>query len=218
MKEILLVDDHKIVRDGLRYYFETVDRYHIAAEAENGEQALGILKENKFDLVITDISMPKMDGIDLLKEIKQINPDQPVLALTMLDESRHIKKMISYGINGYLLKNSSEDAILKAIDRILEGEKYFPEEVTQTLINDIAGNKTPKRRLTVETPLSHREKEILALIVDELSNQEIADKLFISTRTVDAHKRNLLQKTGAKNIAGLVIYALEHGITGMVEE
>ncbi len=216
MKSILLVDDHKVVRDGLKYYFENNPAYQIAGEAADGEDALKLLSENAFDLVITDLSMPVMDGIQLMEEIRQHHDGQKVLALTMLGETAHIKKMIALGVNGYILKSSGQDEILKAIDRIFQGENYFSSEVTNAIINDLAGKKTkPKQRLTVETPLSRREKEVLALIVEELSNQEIADKLFISTRTVDAHKRNLLQKTGAKNIAGLVVYAVEHGLANV---
>ncbi len=214
MKNILLVDDHKVVRDGLKFYLGGAGDYAIKDEAENGEEALELIHSNDYDLVITDLSMPKMDGILLLKEIRVEFPDLPVLALTMLAEGQHIRQMISHGVNGYVLKSASESEIKTAIDKILSGETYFSPQVTSTIINDMAGKKNkPKQRLTLETPLSNREKEVLKLVVDELSNPEIAEKLFISPRTVDAHKRNLLQKTGAKNIAGLVVYAIEHGIT-----
>lgn len=212
MHEILLVDDHKVVRDGLKYHFEDHEQYHIAHEASHGLEALEILKSNKVDLVISDISMPEMDGISLLKEIRETWPDQKVIALTMLGEVMHIKQMISLGVNGYLLKNSSEAEIIKAIGEVLLGGNFFSSEVTQLLINDLAGKRKPKQRLTVETPLSKREKEVLKLIATEYTNQEIADELFISMRTVDSHKHNLLEKTGAKNVAGLVLYAVEHDL------
>lgn len=207
---VLLVDDHKIVRDGLKFYFEDQQEFEIKEEAENGKVALNILEKTSFDLVITDISMPEMDGIQLMKSIQEKYPEQKVMALTMLGESQHIKQMIAHGVKGYVLKNASKEVILKAINRILGGETFFSPEVTEVLINDIAGKRKIKQRLTLETPLSSREKEVLKLIVLEYANQEIADKLFISPRTVDAHKRNLLEKTGAKNIAGLVMYAVEH--------
>ena len=213
MIELMLVDDHKVVRDGLKYYFENHPQYKIVDEAANGKEALEKLEKRSFDLIITDISMPLMDGLELMRRIREKDVNQPVIALTMLGESQHIKQMLALGVNGYILKNAGEEEILKAIDRVMNGESYYSYEVTQAILNDLTGKKLkPKQRLTLETPLSDREKEVLKLIVEEMSNQEIADKLFISVRTVDAHKRNMLEKTGAKNIAGLVMYAVEHDI------
>ncbi|MBV6642729.1 MAG: response regulator transcription factor [Cyclobacteriaceae bacterium] len=211
-KSIILVDDHKIIRDGLKMYFTDNDDYVIEAEAENGVEALEILSKQTFDLVITDISMPEMDGITLAQEIKEKYPDQKVMALTMMGENQHIKHMLAAGVNGYILKNSDKSEIMTAIKTILNGENYYSGSVTKIIIDGIAGKKKPTQRLTLETPLTTREKEVLKLIVKEFSNKEIADQLFISVRTVDAHKRNLLEKTGCKNIAGLVVYALEHNI------
>jgi len=211
-KKIILVDDHKIIRDGLKMYFDGNDEYVVEAEAENGVQALEILDKQSFDLVITDISMPEMDGITLAQEIKEKYPDQKVMALTMMGENQHIKHMLAAGVNGYILKNSDKSEIMNAIKTILNGENYYSGSVTKIIIDGIAGKKKPTQRLTLETPLTTREKEVLKLIVKEYSNKEIADQLFISVRTVDAHKRNLLEKTGCKNIAGLVVYALEHNI------
>lgn len=211
-KTILLVDDHKIIRDGLKLYFEDNAYYEVAAEAPNAMEALNILKENDFDLVITDISMPEMDGIKFTQELKILKPQQKVMALTMISENQHIKHMLSAGVNGYILKNADKSEIFRAIETILNNENYFSGEVTKIIMDNMAGKKKPTKRLSIETPLTRREKEVLELIVKEYSNQEIADELFISVRTVDAHKRNLLEKTGCKNIAGLVVYALEHNV------
>lgn len=212
MIRIMLVDDHKVVRDGIKYYFEDQPDCEVVQEAGNGLEALEVLKESPVDIVITDISMPEMDGIGLLKAIRETMPDQKVIALTMLSEVQHVKEMISHGVNAYLLKNCNEEEILKAVREVQSGSTYFAKDVTQSLIDDLAGKRRPKQRLTIETPLSAREKEVLKLIAMEHTNQEIADKLFISVRTVDSHKRNLLEKTGAKNIAGLVMYAVEHSL------
>ncbi len=208
----MLVDDHKIIRDGLKLYFEDSEVYDVVAEADNGSNALEILKDQSFDLVITDISMPVMDGITFTQKLKESYPTQKVMALTMLGENQHIKHMLSAGVNGYILKNSDRDEIMHAIDVIINGENYYSGEVTKIIMDGMAGKKQTVNRLTLETPLTPREKEVLELIVKEFSNQEISDKLFISIRTVDAHKRNLLEKTGCKNIAGLVVYAMEHNI------
>ncbi|XOV94416.1 MAG: response regulator [Bacteroidota bacterium] len=211
-KKIILVDDHKIIRDGLKLYFTGNDDFVVEAEAENGVQALEIMDKQQFDLVITDISMPEMDGITLTQEIKEKYPDQKVMALTMMGENQHIKHMLAAGVNGYILKNSDKTEIMNAIKSVLNGENYYSGDVTKVIIDGISGKKNPTQRLNLESSLTSREKEVLKLIVKEYSNKEIADQLFISVRTVDAHKRNLLEKTGCKNIAGLVVYALEHDI------
>ena len=211
-KSLILVDDHKIIRDGLKLYFEGSDEFIVTDEAANGIEALELLEKNEYDLVVTDISMPEMDGITLVQQVKEKYPEQKIMALTMMGENQHIKHMLAAGVNGYILKNSDKKEILSAIRTILNGENYYSGTVTKIIMDGIAGKKKPTQRLTLETPLTTREKEVLKLIVKEFSNKEIADTLFISVRTVDAHKRNLLEKTGCKNIAGLVVYALEHNI------
>ncbi|MEM9337767.1 MAG: response regulator transcription factor [Bacteroidota bacterium] len=211
MKNILVVDDHQIIRDGIRFYFENDEHFIIKDEAENGIQAMEYLKENAYDIVLTDINMPEMDGLELMKNIRESYPEQKVLVLSMYNEAAHINKMIAMGANGYILKKSNKTELVNAINHILKGENHFSDEVYQSIVQNIAGKK-PKQRLTLETELSVREKEVLVLIANEYSNQEIADKLFISIRTVETHKRNLLEKTGCKNVAGLVMYAVERNL------
>jgi DNA-binding NarL/FixJ family response regulator len=211
MNSLLIVDDHPIIRDALKTYFKDFDHLTVKGEAENGKMALELLAQHQYDLVITDISMPEMSGTELMEKIKADYPSQKVLVVSMINETSSIKKMISLGANGYVLKHSPKDEIIMAIGRILEGDNYFDEDVYQLIMSDIAG-KRAKQRLTVEAPLTKRENEILKLIMDEKTNQEVADQLFISTRTVEAHKRNLLEKTGCKTVAGLAIYAMEKGL------
>lgn len=208
---ILLVDDHEMIRDAIKFYFREDPDFEIVAEAQNGLEALDILETAKIDVLLTDISMPKMTGIELMEEVNERRIDVKVLVLSMLNEASYINKMISLGASGYVLKNTSKNEMKLAIKKIMEGEDYYTEEVYKTIVNSIA-KKTPKQRLTMDTQLSEREKEILLLIVNEHTNQEIADKLFISPRTVDSHKRNLLEKTGCKNVAGLVMYAVERNL------
>lgn len=211
MKTILVVDDHQIIRDGIRFYFEKDPEFAIKDEAENGLEALEFLNNTNYDIILTDINMPEMDGLELMKSLKANHPHQKVLVLSMFNEAAYINKMIAFGANGYVLKKSNKNELVRAIRTILNGEDYYSEEVYKSIINNIARRK-PKERLTFETSLSDREKEVLILITAELSNQEIADKLFISIRTVETHKRNLLEKTGCKNIAGLVMYAVERNL------
>ena len=207
--KILLVDDHKMIREGIKSFLEENDQIEIVGEAKNGVEALQVYESKEVDVVITDILMPVMDGIELTQKIIEGDKDAKILALTMLNESQHIRQMMKSGALGYLLKNCTEEQLSDGIKTVLQGNKYYSSEVTEILMNAENPNLTPKTRLTVEIPLTTREKEVLHLICREYSNKEISDELFIGMRTVDAHKRNLLEKTGCKNVAGLVVYAIE---------
>ncbi|WP_421879344.1 response regulator [Marinoscillum sp.] len=208
---ILLVDDHPMIRDAMSLYFSKTEEIEILAEANNGKEALELLEQKEFDLVITDIAMPEMNGVEFLTELQSRGVEQDVLVISMINEVSQVKKMISLGANGYVLKNSPKEEIMEAIKAIKNGETYYSKEVYEIIMGQLTGRK-PKQRLTVEIPLSRREKEVVKLVMDELTNQEIAEKLFISVRTVEAHKRNILEKTGCKTVAGLAIYAIERGI------
>ncbi len=211
MYNILLVEDHEMIRDAIKNYFNESDDFNLADEAENGLIALEYLAKKSYDLILTDINMPKMDGVELLKKLNEMGSAHKTLVLSMHNESIHIKNMIELGANGYVLKNVTKTELFTAMSQIISGEDYFSKEVYDTLIRNISKRK-PKERLTKETPISSREQEILVMIANEMTNQEIADKLFISIRTVETHKRNLLEKTGCKNVAGLVMYAVEREI------
>ncbi len=206
---ILIVDDHKLIRQGIAQFLENDEKYVLTGEASEGIEALEFLKSNEVDLVLTDISMPHMDGIELAKNIHSEYPDIKIVGLTIMNDNNHIKKLMNAGAVGYILKNCSESELKKALDKVMDGETYYSPEATETVMNSLMKKKNT---ISVDMPLTTREKEVLELIVKEFSNQEMADKLFISLRTVDAHKRNLLEKTGAKNIAGLVVYAINHNL------
>lgn len=210
---ILLVDDHKLIRDALKTYMDDDDEFNVVGEADNGQEALILLKTLVVDVVMLDISMPVMDGITCAKEIRSLYPDIKVLALSMMNDSQFIKQMLATGALGYILKNSGEEEIKKALRKVHGGETYYSAEVAETVMqNMMKGGIKRSNKLVVDLPLTSREKEVLHLIIKEFTNQEIADELFISPRTVDAHKRNLLEKTGSKNIAGLVLYAIEKNL------
>ena len=200
---ILLVDDHDIVRDGIRMLLEDEVGFGIEAEAENGEEAIDACKEHDFDLIIMDISMPGMNGIEATEKIKESSPDIKVLALTMMDEDQHIRQMIEAGASGYILKSSDKIELVDAITTILEGKHYFSNDATQSVMMDLVKG-TDEKDETDPGNITDREKEVLELIVQQHTNQEVAEKLQRSTRNVDEHRRNLLQKKGAKNTAGLV--------------
>lgn len=208
---LLLVDDHKMIRDGIKSHL-AASNFEVVGEAENGQEGLDFLDQNKVDVVMTDILMPVMNGIEMTKAIKDKFPDQYVIALSMMGESQHIKQMLAVGVSGYLLKNCGEEEIHKALEKVVQGETYYSPEVTQIILDNMRGVRKKPSSMTLQTSLTTREKEVLSLILKERTNQEIADELFISIRTVDAHKRNLLEKTGSRNVAGLVLHALENNL------
>lgn len=208
--KIAVVDDHEIVRDGIRILLEDEPGFEIIFEAQTGKEAIEKCETHDVDLVIMDITMPVMDGIQATKIIKEKRPELKVLALTMLSEDQHIRKMIKAGASGYILKSSGKEELITAIKSIMSGKHYFSDEATQSILQELVNPEVPKPTPPDNVELTDRELEVLQLIVNEYTNQEIADELFISVRTVDAHRRNLLQKTGAKNTAGLVKYAIEN--------
>ncbi|MGB3465503.1 MAG: response regulator transcription factor, partial [Cyclobacteriaceae bacterium] len=163
----------------------------------NGKEALEFLSKENFDLVLTDINMPVMDGLELMKEISEKYPGQKVLILSMYSENIQIKQMIELGANGYVLKNVGKQELFEAIEQIISGKDYYSKEVYDVLIRNMA-KKTQMKRLSIDKSLSDREKEILVMITWEMSNQKITDKLFISIRTVETNKRNLLEKPVAE--------------------
>lgn len=207
--KLFLVDDHKMIREGLKNFLADHEDFEIIAEAENGEDCLNQLENVTPDILLTDLNMPVMDGLELTKQVKEKYPDIKVIALTMMGESQHIKQMLVEGAMGYLLKNCSEEELITGIKNVYEGGTYYSPEVTNIILNNIRRVKPVASKVVSEMPLTEREKEVLHLIIKEKSNKEIADQLFISVRTVDAHKRNLLDKTGSKNVAGLVLYAID---------
>lgn len=206
--KILVVDDHKMIRDGIKSMLQEEMEYIVVNEASNGKQALEILENLEVDLVIMDVNMPEMNGVECTSEINKKYINTKVLALTMHDEELYLIKMMEAGAVGYILKDLGKDELLKAINEIVNGKRYFSPEITISVIQELI---TPSRESALEdNPLTSREIEVLELICQELTNQEIADKLSISIRTVDAHRRNLLEKTGSKNTAGLVKYAFNN--------
>ena len=209
--KILLVDDHRLIRDAIHSYMEGDDEYEVVGEASHGQEAIRILEEIEVDVVLMDINMPIMGGLECTKEITKRWPNIKVLTLSMMSDNQHIKQMMGAGASGYVLKNCTEKELKKAIKTVFDGDTYYSSEVTEVVMTNLMkNNPTKTSNLVVDMPLTDREKEVLELIIKEFTNNEIADKLFISNRTVDAHKRNLLEKTGSKNIAGLVMYAINN--------
>lgn len=204
---ILIVDDHKLFREGLKLLLSSLEEIGEIREAEDGEVFLNTIKTYSPDLVLMDIEMPKVNGIEATLRALEINPDLKIMALSMYGDEEYFQKMIDAGVCGFLLKNSDFSEVKKAIITASKGNNYFTEEILYRLVNRI---KTKPVQQEVAVALSDREIEVLQLICKGLSNQEIAEQLFISKRTVDHHRASLLTKTDTKNAASLVIYAIKN--------
>jgi len=203
--KVLLVDDHQIIIDGLKSLLKNSEEIVVVAEANNGREALPILDLLELDVVLMDIDMPVMNGIDTLKEIRKQGLAVKVIILSMHNEAGMIKSLINIGADGYLLKSSSQDEVINAIRKVAGGQQYFSTEVTLSLLKPTQNNHQSEI-------LTDRETEIIKLIAEGFSNKEIGDKLFISHRTVDTHRTNLMKKLNVSNIAGLISYAIKNGI------
>jgi len=203
---VLLTDDHQIIIDGLKSLLKNQEEINVAAEANNGREALHILDLISIDVLLMDIDMPVMNGIDTLKEIRRQNSKVKVVILSMHNEAGMIKSLIELGANGYLLKSCSQDELIDAIKKVAAGQSYFSSDVTLALLKPSANQGQSNDLLT------EREAEILKLIASGFSNKEIGDQLFISHRTVDTHRTNLMKKLDVSNIAGLISYAIRNGI------
>jgi len=208
---LLIVDDHKMVREGIKLILMNQNDYEIKIEvSENGEGAINKYKKTYFDIILMDINMIGMDGIQTTKEIVSINSSVKIIALSMHDEVYRINRMIEAGALGYLLKNAGSEELLKAIETVISGQQYFSNEVSLKLMGKYNQQVIEKHNVKkgVTKKISKREGEILNLIANEMTNEEIAQKLNLSKRTVDTHRQSMLIKLGLKNTAGLVKYAV----------
>lgn len=205
---IHLVDDHSLFREGLKFLLSNCDFVSQVDESENGKIFLEKLEKQVPDVVLMDIEMPEIDGITASKLALEKYPNLKIIALSMYAEEEYYTKMIDVGVRGFLLKNSQFEDVQKAILDVNDGNNFFSQEILDRIIANMYKKKTEKTILD----LTEREIEVLYNICKGLSNQEIADLLCISKRTVDKHRENLLLKTEAKNTAGLVVYAIKNGI------
>ncbi|WP_456867392.1 response regulator [Galbibacter sp. BG1] len=199
---IILADDHVLVRDGIKSLLEDDKSIHVIDEASNGKEALEIIAKNKPDLLVVDIRMPEMNGIEVVKRLKKSNPEVKALVLSMHDSEEYVVQSIQSGADGYLLKGSSKEEFLKALHTVAEGGKYFSGDVSSIIINNFVDGKPKKVTDTsVENDfnLTKREKQILKHVLKGLSNKEIAEELKISKRTAEVHRFNLMKKLEVKN-------------------
>lgn len=205
---ILLVDDHQIIIDGLRLLINSVEGMLVIGDANNGKEAIELLEVLDTDVVLMDIDMPVMNGLDATKTIKTRHKNIKVLILSMHCDGGMVKELIGIGADGYIMKNASKEELIQAITKVASGQQYFSTDVTLSLLDKNASVSASK----LEIDLTNRELEILKLIADGFSNKEIGEQLFISHRTVDTHRTNLMKKLNVNNIAGLVSFAIKNGL------
>jgi DNA-binding NarL/FixJ family response regulator len=203
---ISIVDDHELFRDGLKLVVNQIFPDALITEASNGQEYLVNIRNQMPDITLMDINMPVLNGRETTKQALELFPDLKIVAVTMFGEENYCMQMIEAGVKGIILKKSGKYELDKAIHEVLDGGSFFSQEIMKKMAMRINRNKAGK-----EQYLSERELEVLVKVCNGLSNIEIGDKLFISPKTVEVHKSNIFKKTGVKNSAQLVIYAIRNG-------
>jgi DNA-binding NarL/FixJ family response regulator len=203
--KILIVDDHAIVLDGLKSLLSKFEGIEIAGVATNGTEGLEQLKSTKAELIITDLSMPGMDGLEFIKTIRNDFPPTKIIVLSLHDEPHFIRLIMKLRVQGYILKNDASSELVEAVERVLNGKTFFSSKINQVLMEQLNEPNTEKL-------LTERELEIIKLIAKEFSNKQIAEQLFISERTVETHRKNIFRKTESNNIVGLIKYAYNNNL------
>jgi len=203
---IIIADDHQLFRNGLKILLNAFPEFEVTGEASNGEEFLRILQDTKAEIALMDINMPEMDGIEATRKGLKICPGLDIIALSMYGEEEYYNKMVDSGAKGFILKDSDISEVKEAILTVRKGGNYFSQELLYHVIQRIKHRESENKSAN----LSKREKEILLKICEGLSNQEIAETLFISKRTVDKHRANLLGKTNSKNTASLILFAIKN--------
>ncbi len=210
--KLLIADDHEIFRDGFKLMLTKYPDITLCGEAENGSQLVELANKIIPDVIITDIKMSIMDGIEATKKIMHLLPDTGIIGLSMFDEDDLIIDMLEAGAKGYLLKNAGKEQIIEAIKTVYNDEPYYCKNTSRKLTQMIASSKFNPYKKQEIVYFSEREIEIIELICKEQTNKEIADKLFLSVRTVEGHRLKILEKMNVKNTVGLVVYAIKKGI------
>lgn len=209
---VLIADDHMLFRMGIDSILQKTKLVSSVTHAENGDDVLKLLKKKKFDLVFMDIMMPKLDGITTTKKVSIRFPDVPVIALTSVDDRENIIKMIDAGARGYLLKSADTKEVKIAIKKILDGSHYYADEVEKNLFDRLIRKPVLDSKQSIDD-VTDRLRAVVFLICYEFTTKEIADKLFVSEKTIEGYRTKLLEITNSKNTAGLVMFAVRNRIT-----
>ena len=210
---IVLVEDHAIIREGLHSLFSAERDFEVVAEAEEGRSALRLVENLRPDLVVTDLSMPQMDGIDMIASLKKQNPKIRVIALTVHRNDEYVLAALKAGADGYILKEANYSELITAARTVLKGKHYLSPEISGNLIQGyLEGKGQPRRGKSPWEMLSRREREIVALIAEGQTNKQIADRLCISVKTVETHRYKIMSKLNVHNAAALIAVAMERGL------
>tara|TARA_R110002110_G_scaffold70907_5_gene189706 strand:- start:611 stop:1267 length:657 start_codon:yes stop_codon:yes gene_type:complete len=217
MINVVLVDDHVLVRDGIKALLEDQGGIIVIDEASNGKEALEVISRNKPDILIVDIRMPEMNGIEVVRQINTSQMDVKTLVLSMHDSEEYVVQAIQAGADGYLLKGASKEEFIKALNKVASGGKYFTGDVSAIIMKNFVNGTTTAvtgKQTPVETPfkLTKREKQILSLVLQLKNNKDIAEELEISKRTAEVHRFNLMKKLDVKNLMELNNKAKEFGL------
>lgn len=211
-KQILIVEDHRLFREGLKAMLSPNPEYEIVGEAEDGLEAIRLIRKSKPDLVLLDLSMPRMSGFSVLQEIKAEMPGVKILVLSIHESDQYVLQAFEAKADGYAIKDSSREELRIAIRSVLEGKKYISPGIAGSVLEGyIDGRKTLKTKSSLDT-MTLREREILKLLAEGYQNKEIADLLHISVKTVEKHRANLMSKLDLHNAAALTAFAFEHGL------
>lgn len=210
MKEykLVIVDDHKMFRSGLIFILNNIPQIKLVGEASNGLEFLDLLDNEDVDIVLMDINMPEMNGLEATRQALLRNPKIKIIVLSMHGEEEYYNNMVDAGVKGFLLKNSAVEELKLALNSVINGGTYFSQDLLMSIIN----NKKNEKAQSNLVKLTNRELEVLKYICEGYSNHEISEKLFISQRTVDRHRANLLSKTSSHNSTSLVLYAIKNKI------
>ncbi len=205
MIKILIADDHQMFREGISSVLNSIEQFEVVQQASNGKEALNLAREHDVDVILMDVNMPELNGVEATEAILKEGIDAKILMLTMHNDFNTIEQVMKSGAHGYLLKHASKKELIEGIEAVNKNGTYFVEEVKEVLFQSFRSDNT-----TTDIKLTPRERDILQLICEEFTTQQIADKLYISTHTVESHRKNLLAKTGVKSSVGLVKFALEN--------
>ena len=208
---IVVADDHALLRKGIIRILDEVDYFHVVGEAGDGLELIELLKKKKADLAIVDISMPNLRGIEATKEIKKMYPNIKVIMLTMHKKMEYLQQALTMGADGYLLKEDTDEELLTAIENVRRGKIYISRALSEEVNDELIKRHCFGQKKIASETLTTREREILKLIAEGKSNRDIAQLLFISTRTVENHRAHIMQKLGFKKVTELVTYSIEKG-------
>jgi DNA-binding NarL/FixJ family response regulator len=213
----MIADDHTMFVEGIESILEGLDHIQVVAKCHTGPEVFVKLADTPVDVILLDINLPGMNGIEVCQKLSKEYPEVKVLALSMHNEESFVTEILKYGALGYILKNTGKKELISAIETINQGQSYFSEEVTETIMKSLVNQRTGSKKSAMLSPkISRREKDVLELIVKEYTTQEIANTLFISLKTVESHRRSLLTKLGVRNTAGLVRVAIENQLTKQI--